>query len=340
VNTTVFTTGGSKDDLDVPSWRYTNQSVPDADEILDAFAAKYIVEGGARDGHQVLYFGADRLAVNGAKDFGFWFFRNPVGLNGDGTFSGQHSGTFALPGDILILGTFTQGGAATNIRVFRWVGTGGNATANGTVQGPDADFGDCVQNPPLTNDNGCGTVNNTTVPSPWPYLAKGEAQGMQIPSGGLLEGGIDLTAIGLDGCFSSFVAETRSAPSVDAQLKDFVLGNFEACGSSVTTTPADDNGTALTDSDDNELPDTQIGTGSAGVDVTDTALVDVTGLSTWGGTVAFHICGPIAEGNCDSGGVAAGTKSVSNSTPTATSDAVNLTEVGRYSWRGVFAPDA
>jgi hypothetical protein len=332
-NHTIFTTGGSKDDLDIPSWRYTDGSVPDADEILDAFAAKYT----DTNDDQILYFGADRLAVNGSKDFGFWFFRNPVGLNTDGTFSGEHSGTEAEPGDILILGTFTQGGAATNIRVFRWVGTGGNATSNGTVQGPDAAFADCV--PGGNNDDGCGTVNNTTIPVPWSYQAKGETALKEIPSGGFLEGGINLTAIGLEGCFSSFVAETRSSPSVDAQLKDFVLGNFEACGSSLATTPADDSGAALTDTNDNDVPDAQLGTGSDGVDVTDSAQLDVNGTSSWSGTLDFYLCGPSVT-VCDTDGVPVGSVPVDqDTTMPVTSASANLTAAGSYCWLGVFTSD-
>ena len=42
-----------------------------------------------------------------------------------------------------------------------------------------------------------------------------------IYTGGLAEGGIDLTALNLEGCFSSFMAETRSSPEPGAQLKDF-----------------------------------------------------------------------------------------------------------------------
>ncbi len=52
----------------------------------------------------------------------------------------------------------------TSIRVFEWVGVGGNT--NGTLNSIGA-FGDCV--PGNLTDNGCNTVSNTTVPSPWPY---------------------------------------------------------------------------------------------------------------------------------------------------------------------------
>ena len=53
-----------------------------------------------------------------------------------------------------------------------------------------------------------------------------------IYGGGFMEGGIDLTALGLEGCFASFMAETRSSPSLTAAQKDFTIGRFESCGSS------------------------------------------------------------------------------------------------------------
>ena len=58
-------------------------------------------------------------------------------------------------------------------------------------------------------------------------------------AGTLFEGGIDMSALlGTNdiGCYSSFLAETRSAHSTNAQLKDFVLGAFAVCGVSVTKT--------------------------------------------------------------------------------------------------------
>ena len=327
----IFTTGGSKDDLDIPNWRHTDGSVPDADEILNGYAAKY-----ESSGDQILVFGADREATNGSKDFGFWFFKNQVvacpdpnagdACNGipDGQFAGTHSGTLATPGDILILGTFTGGGADTTIRVFRWVGAGGNATANGTVQGPDAAFVDCLD-AVLTVDDGCGTVNDTTIKVPWQYLGKGEAVGGQIPSGGFVEGAVNLTELGLAGCFSSFIAETRSAPSVDAQLKDFLLGQFESCGSTLSTAA--------------NSPSVSIGTGT--VAVTDDATVKVTGTDDWSGTVQFYLCGPGAS-TCDNEGDDAG---VAIGSPVAvdddtvfpiTSDPATLTAVGNYCWFAFF----
>ena len=47
----IFTTGGSKDDLDINNWLHTAGSVPDKDEIEDAYAAMYLNS----DNEQILY---------------------------------------------------------------------------------------------------------------------------------------------------------------------------------------------------------------------------------------------------------------------------------------------
>jgi hypothetical protein len=332
IGPTTFIGGGSKDHLPISGWQESAGASPDKGEILNAYAAKGL---STEDGNQILYFGMDRYAVDGSTDIGFWFFKNEVKLNGSGGFTGEHA-----IGDILILGTFTQGGATSNIRVFRWVGTGGNES--GTIQGPDGTFADCV--PGGANDPGCATVNDTSIEVPWGIASKGAAASGWRPAGGVFEGGIDLTASGLEGCYSSFLAETRSSPEITAILKDFALGSFEACGSSLTTTPANGAGTALTDTDDpaNGLPDIGIGTGS--VQVKDLANLSITGISSWQGSLKFFLCGPIASGTCDVGGTQIGGttavyKGISGQTETVfpvASAAATVTSVGRYCWRGEF----
>ncbi len=349
-DTSIFTTGGSKDDLKIQGdpgtgWKWTSGSVPDADEILDAYAIMYTDV----NGHQNLFFGADRYAVNGSKDFGFWFFRSPVAQNDNGRFDGEHTGDPTLgDDDILILGTFTQGGAATNVRIFRWVGTGGNATQNGTVTGPVGSFGDCV--PGAATQDGCATVNNATIQVPWDYDPKpvGLANN-NIPSGGFVEGGIDLTDLGLQGCFSSVLAETRSSPSVDAQLKDFALGQFESCGVGIVTTPTDSEGD----------PTTQI---TLGEEISDHAVVTGTGPGAPAptGTVSFAICAPDElddasltddPNTCDVGGTAVNgaggaateplTPDLATPAPDATADSALFEPdaVGTWCWRGHYSGD-
>jgi hypothetical protein len=323
---TIFSTG-SKDDLDINTWEHSDGSVPDADDITDAFVAKYT----GTDNHEYLFFGADRTAVNGSKDLGFWFFKSPVSLNDDGTFSGVHT-----VGDVLLLSTFTGGGATTTVRVFSWVGTGGNT--NNTLES-GGEFADCVGSTPAQTASGCATVNNSTVQSPWAYQSKiSGSPANTLYAGGLMEGGVDLTTLGLQGCFSNFLAETRSSPEIGSTLKDFLLGSFEVCQSELKTTPKDGTGGDIVDTDNDGLPEVTIGTGSAGVNVRDSANLTVEGTSTWSGTLHFFLCGPIATGTCDTGGLEIGTGTAvdQDTVMPVLSDQAHLTSVGRYCWRGFF----
>ena len=336
-NQTVFTTGGSKDDQDIPNWRYTNSSVPDSDDITDGYAIKY--QKGAQ---QFLYFGADRVAVNGSKDMGFWFFKKEVSPDPESDqFIGEHT-----VGDILLLGTFTNGGASTTIRVFKWVGPG-NGDTNGVLDSSGGTFGDCV---PGGQTDGCNTVNNGTIKSPWAYQSKiSNTPADTIFAGGAMEGGIDLTSLGLTGCFSTFMAETRASPTVDATLKDFLIGKFESCGSSLTTTPKDGNGNPIPAG-----PPAGLSIGTGIVNAKDSADLQVTGTDTWSGTFKFFLCGPIPTADtCDGTdhvGVQIGSTVNLNVTPgnpfsgPIVSNAARLTSAangttgapGHYCWRGEF----
>ncbi len=209
---TIFTTGGSKDDLDIPSWRNSSGNVPPKDEITNAYAALYNVSG-----ESILVFGADRFAQSGASQIGFWFFQNDVHPDtATGLFSGVHQN-----GDVLILSDFTVGGSITTIRVFAWHSPGGSI--NGTLDqigvGADCHSG--------ASPNFCGEVNQVATASPWAYTPKSGPSGT-FPIGAFYEGGVNLTALGIgqNVCFAAFLAETRSSPSVDATLKDFVSGSF------------------------------------------------------------------------------------------------------------------
>ena len=321
---TIFTGGGSKDALDIPSWQHKSGSVPPKDEISDAYAALYVVDGELR-----LYFGADRFAQNGASQIGFWFFQNEVSLNSDGTFSGVHVArdpATGTPGDILILSDFTVGGTISTIRVFEWVGSGGS---DGAVDQIGAGL-DCTvfSHPP--SQEACGTVNGTLLTGvPWTYTPKfGAAQ--TFPPGSMYEGGVDLTQLGIGNiCISSFLAETRSSPSVDATLKDFVLGAFPECVASVETTPSP--------------ASIQLGDS-----ITDTAVVTGEGPGTPPaptGTVDFFICSPaqLTGGVCSSDGtLVSDDVPLSPSGPsssTATSGPFTPDTVGTWCWRGEYSGD-
>jgi len=218
--TSIFTGGGSKDDLNVTSWQHTDGSVPDKDEITNAYAAAY-----KQNGDLVLYFGADRFATNGNAALGFWFFQQDVAPLADGRFSGEHEN-----GDILVLSEFTNGGSQPTIQVYAWEE---NGPINGTLR-LLIDVSAACSSGGLAQ-NACAVVNTGTVDSPWPYQPK-SGPANKFAKGAFFEGGINLTQLlggGQTPCISSFIAETRSSQSVDATLKDFDAGNFDLCGASI-----------------------------------------------------------------------------------------------------------
>jgi len=232
----IFTQGASKDFNDVSDWRHSSGSVPDKDEITHGGAARYVDPG---TGHEVLTFFADRFDNSGDSNIGFWFFKNAIGVNANGTFSGVHA-----IGDIFIISAFSKGGGTSTIQVFKWVGA--NALTECTPPGvidpksdtptfPNGTLCNITAVPSGGTSAGSGIVNGAAITVNWPYSQKGGATcnsgPCTIPQKGLFfEGGIDLSALGLAGeCFSSFMLETRSSAEVSAVLKDFALGNFQQC---------------------------------------------------------------------------------------------------------------
>jgi uncharacterized repeat protein (TIGR01451 family) len=216
VNTTsddIFTGGGSKDTNGIQAgpWLFTDAKPQGKDDITHAFASAYTDPG---NGHLILYAGLDRFDNSGDSTAGFWFFGNNIGegavskANGTGPFTGTHQ-----DGDILLVSDFTVGGSVSTIAVYRW--TGNDAT--GHLQNITA----------LGNPNTFAIVNSAPINVPWLYTNK---QGQIQPQAGeFLEEGVDLTALGIQGCFSTFMAETRSSQSPTATLSDFALGGFPLC---------------------------------------------------------------------------------------------------------------
>jgi hypothetical protein len=323
LNATIFTGGGSKDPQDVNQWAWKDGAggLPDKDNLLHSFAARYSTSDG-----EVLYFGSDRLDNSGDAQQGFWFFQNSIALGsnsigGGSGFTGVHKA-----GDLLVVTDFSNGGSTSTITVYAWdpackkttgstVGACGDA--NLRIKGTSTNA-NCAS--AAAHDQFCGIVNSANgATAPWPYTDKsGNSTYLQ---GEFFEGGVNLTALGLgDRCFATVASETRSSTSTTATLKDFILGKFGTCGSSVTTQ------SSITGS-------TSIGTGS--VSVNDSATVTVTGVTTWNGTVQFHLRGPIGsalEVSTDIGGPVA----VSNGNSTIQSNTATVTAAGDYCWSAHF----
>jgi hypothetical protein len=244
----IFTGGGSKDDLDLNGplagaggWKYKQGSVPDKDDITNAYSAAYSVPRGDGTSDLVIYAGADRFDNSGDAFIGFWFFQNKIGLSGGelgaGAFTGLHR-----KGDVLVLANFTGGGTNVNIEVLEWVGSGGNV--NGTLQRIGGIAGGtpakCSGGVLGANQLFCGITNETGGETPpWSYTAKSGSHSYPVAT--FFEMGINITqvfkeaAAGAVPCFASFLAETRASSSVSATLKDFVLGpDFNVCSIGVS----------------------------------------------------------------------------------------------------------
>ena len=349
----VFTGGGSKDDLDIPgNWKWQQAAPsPDKDDLEHGFAAEYNITTGTYAGHKVLYFGGDRFSNEGDANIAFWFFQAGVSEVGNGPnntctlssgcpFSGAHTaGNKSLggkiPGDLLIVSSFTSGGKQPTINVYEWVGDGKATspcfTNTCTLQPvpipiPSGQTDNrCDQSGVITGDVACALVNDGAIDSPWLFQDKAKSSAAnKIQSSEFYEGGLDLTGLGFgEACFRSFLLNTRTSQSGNATLKDFVVGRFGNCGSTLVTTPS---GTSFS-----------IGTGS--VSVSDSATLNVTGIATFTGTLDFHLCGPIATGNCLTGGTAIGAAAGVNpvtANGTYSSATATVTSAGRYCWRGNF----
>src|SRR5260221_1626709 len=226
----IFTTGGSKDPLDISSWKWkAADTVPDKDTITHGFAASY--SNAATGGDMVLVLGGDRFAVNGDANIGGWFFQQTVSLNANGTFSGVH-----VNHDVFLVSAFVGGGGTAVLTAYEW----DSSCAKG-VQNPVA--GQCAETHLrlLGSSDTLAITNSSPISNEtWSYLAKFGGGTNTMPVGAFFEGGADLTTLfaasgaGSVPCFSSFLLETRSSQTPSAVLKDFVLGAFPECHVSVT----------------------------------------------------------------------------------------------------------
>ncbi|MFL5725157.1 MAG: isopeptide-forming domain-containing fimbrial protein [Chloroflexota bacterium] len=321
---TYFTTGGSKDENDIPSWAITSNSVPDKDELLDAYAAVYQLAG-----ETWVYFGADRFDNDGDAQIGFWFFQDNVGIAG-GDFTGQH-----VDGDVLILSEYTNGGVVDLVCAYEWDGSGGGDNI--------ASAGNCD---PATNGSNlnlvaagaacdvsegtfdiCARTNAAITNAPWTFENKDGDNDFGI--GQFFEGGINLSDMfgGEAPCFGAFLAETRSSQETDAQLKDFALGDFNTCvPPDITTTSS-------------------VSTADFGQTVTDTAnLSGSNGAVT--GTVDFFICTPaqVTAAGCPagSGSLVTDNAAINAGVAVSTGYTIGLTAAaaGTYCWRAEYTPSA
>ena len=178
-----------------------------------------------------LYFFGDRVSINGDAQIGFWFYKLQVApIPATGKFSYSHS-----IGDLLILSNFTNGGGVSKIRIFEWVGSGGNAKNapqfDSLVVSPTANF--AIVN---AGSEAVPTYHDAESNKDWTYGTPRYAKGA------FFEGVVDLTTLRdlqgnpLDACFSSFLLETRNSASISASLQDLAADNFDVTPATYTPT--------------------------------------------------------------------------------------------------------
>jgi hypothetical protein len=185
--------GTDLDDFSTLTW--DNGGAPDKADLLHAYVAVYA--------NNHVFFGADRYGVTGTTYMGFWLLQNPVTLTWDGR-TGHFVGNRTV-GDILILADFTNGGGKVTVGVYKWMGVGNLSPM------------------PVDPNISFAVVNSGPATSPWPYVPKSGTPGV-FPTGAFVEGGADLGALGIQGCFTNFIAETRSSAVLNSSLQDFVFG--------------------------------------------------------------------------------------------------------------------
>ncbi len=206
VSDDIFTGGGSKDTVGIHQgpWWFTNGKPQAKDDIREAFAASYTDPG---TGDVILLAGLDRYDNSGDSTVGFWFLKSVIGedpITAGHPFTGQHE-----DGDILFLSDFTIGGSVSTVHVYRWTGDDSTGALVAVTVPANTTF---------------AIVNGASIAVPWPFIDKSGNTGPA--AGEFMEEGVNLSALGLGGCFSSFLADTRSSLSTTATLADFVIGSF------------------------------------------------------------------------------------------------------------------
>jgi hypothetical protein len=212
----IYTGGGSRDDFDLPAWQFQIGNPPDNDDISNAYAATY---RDAMTGHLVACFGLDRYASNDGTQVGFWFLQGPVDFDEQSlALSGSH-----VVGDLLVLSSVPAGGAMQPMfSAYRWVGSGGDTGAGGSLQTLATGGNLTVQ---VNTGTGSGGAGGGQDKAPWPYEHKDTGPG-DFPPRCFIEGRADVSALfgGATPCaYTTFVAATRTGPMVGTSLRDVVI---------------------------------------------------------------------------------------------------------------------
>jgi uncharacterized repeat protein (TIGR01451 family) len=300
----------NKDIEPIPDWGCGPINNPEnKDDLQNSYAALVLDDAG----HKVLYLGSERDTNNGTSFAGFWLLKdNSVGCNPPGTFTGGHT-----DGDILIVSDYTNGGGTQDVSVYKWVG--GNTTNSTTANLQLIASGKVCG--AVANDGVCAIANADTITTPWSPTSHEKNT--------FVETGIDMdTVLESSGCFTTFLAETRSSAELTATLKDYAGGQFDTCPPAPLATQASGGSTEAL--------------GSAQTDTATLTAVGSRPVPT--GTVTFFLCQPSevtsGTGCADGDGTQVGDP-IGVTAGSATSDPTTDTNTpGTYCWRAEYTPDA
>lgn len=211
-------TGGSKDTLDVSGWSCTDSNnLGGKFDIVNAYSTIYEDAG---TGDLLLLFGIERAATEGDGNMGFWFLKDgsvdceKTQKGQAPAFNGNHQ-----DGDIFVVASFSNGGTQAAVTAYQWEG-GSDGFLD--VDNPFVSGAKCA---PGTHD-ACGVVNEAPLTTPW---SSPDKNGGPLDTNAFYEGFVRLPASQVTGCFSTFVANTRSSTSPTATIHDFSRGSFPRC---------------------------------------------------------------------------------------------------------------
>jgi hypothetical protein len=233
---------GSKDDLPINKtgagdWQCKQaNNVGNKFNLLNAYAAAMRPTTGTSVNDLIVYFGSEIASPNGDRNAGFWLLQdkdvNCTSSGGNTDFTGHHR-----DGDVFVVSAFTNGGTKSNITVYEWVDSspsdnngdiGGSLQLRfdtGSLNNASCEAAD-INNPPIS-DEACAIENAAEVNPPWDAP---DADNGNLNVNEFVEGAVNLTDLGLDSCFSTAVANSRSSQEPGSTLHDHVRMSFETCG--------------------------------------------------------------------------------------------------------------
>jgi hypothetical protein len=222
---------------------FSTSSIPNKDDLSNVFAAAHV-----NATTNEVFFGGERVINNGDSHIDYEFLQSDVSIPDacSGSFSGNRT-----QGDFLLSIDFTSGGTLGGTHLYKWIcDKTFNAAHDGNVCNPPANGKSVPHYVEGGNDAVNLTVNAGTTPigcGGWVCRNADGSPTQTLAQNELMEGGIDLNAIGFTGCISTFLPHTRSSQSFTATLKDFEVIPFNTCAHpTITTAIANASGTPLT----------------------------------------------------------------------------------------------